>query len=508
MIVQQRIGAVIGLVVVLAGCGPSDPPSSFGATSPVPSSSVGSPSGGPSSTLPGGASPSGTVIVPDRITWFRAGAVLATPPDGRMLTPRTFDTGIQAVEPTMGLLPDGSFAVQGWDRPVADEQGTAHVFVGSPTGGDWREITAPPAQVTHDPYLAVDPRSGRIFSANLRLPGELDPKLFCVTVAFTADLGGTWTPAEPICETDADRPRVITTVPVTSKPTDGPSIVHVCYYHSRINGQSCLRSLDGGRTFGPSGDIPADDCDPGPAGPLFGHLATDPTGVLYLARVACGIPVIAISRDEGLTWQEHQIGPKGWNGFGEMGVAVDADGTVYGVWVGADRLPYLAASRDDGTTWSKPLLVSPPGVREVNLPTLDAGAAGHLAIGMIVSTDAPMGSKPSVPAQCSLGPCPDPVFYEAVTWHAALTVTANALAAEPILGTTILNDPTEPIVRGGCGPGRCKANGDFLDGLIDEAGVPWLAFVTCPDGICPTNARKTWASSIGTIGSVEGLPLR
>lgn len=284
-------------------------------------------------------------MAPQRVAYHQAGQAIASPPDGLPVpTVRLFDTGIQANEPSIAILPDGSFAYQGWDRP-ATSVGTWHVFLRRPPDVAWRDVSPTPARPTHDPYLAADPRTGRIFSANLLLPGELDPDRFCVVVSFTDDQGLTWTSADPVCDADADRPRVITSVPVTSSPTGYPSLVHLCYFHSSADGQSCLRSLDGGRTFRPTGEIAPDGCDSGVSGALFGHLATDHTGALYLARMSCRRPVVAISRDEGATWDEHAIGPPGWNGYGETAVAVDEDGVVYGLWISNDRLPYLVFQR-------------------------------------------------------------------------------------------------------------------------------------------------------------------
>ena len=68
------------------------------------------------------------------------------------------------------------------------------------------------------------------------------------------------------------------------------------------------------------------------------------------------------------------IGPEGWNGYPELAVAVDDDGAIYGLWVSTDRLPYLATSVDGGSTWTPPVLVAAPGVTEVNLVVLEAGA--------------------------------------------------------------------------------------------------------------------------------------
>ena len=301
---------------------------------------------------------------------------------------------------------------------------------------------------------------------------------------------------------------VIASNPVTSE-TGEASLISLCYVNARADGQTCLRSVDGGATFKPSGSIPADGCDPGSAGPLFGHLATDERGTLYLGRISCRRPVIAISSDEGTSWTERVIGPEGWNGYPEVAVAIDADGVVYGVWVSTDRLPYLVWSSDGGTTWSDPIPVGAPGVTEANLVVVEAGASGHVAIGALVSIDAPAGVKPAVAVDCHDGPCTDAIFYEEVTWHASLTTTADAMDEAPLFVTAILNDPDEPIIRGACGPGRCKSNADFTDLTIDARGRPWMAFVACPDGVCPTRPTGGWwGSSAGMLGTIDGVSLR
>ena len=228
-----------------------------------------------------------------------------------------------------------------------------------------------------------------------------------------------------------------------------------------------------------------------------------------ISAASCRRPVIAISADEGVTWTEHVIGPEGWNGYPELAVAVDDDGAIYGLWVSTDRLPYLATSVDGGSTWTPPVLVAAPGVTEVNLVVLEAGAGGRVAIGALVSTDAPAGIKPPVAVECRLGPCTDAVFYEDVTWHAEPVVDDRCPAQAPTFVSAILNDPASPIVRGACGPGRCKSNADFTDLVIDSAGQPWMAFVACPDGECPTRPTGGWwGSSTGMLGTVDGVSLR
>lgn len=113
-----------------------------------------------------------------------------TPPAaGPRATVTEFSTGIQATEPSIAILPDGQIAFQGWDRQPAGLVGTSHIFVGGPTD-TWREISPSPAEPTHDPYLTADPETGRVFSSNFLVPGELESDQFCAVVSFTDDRGG------------------------------------------------------------------------------------------------------------------------------------------------------------------------------------------------------------------------------------------------------------------------------------------------------------------------------
>ncbi len=500
---QRLVVAIAVAAVVVAACG-APPPLPPSATATVAASVPASHSAGPS---PAAAGTAGSGPVTYHSSDQRPGTAPATGPRPAV---SSFTTGIQATEPSIAILPDGRIAYQGWDRPATGEVGTSHVFVGGPRE-PWRDISPSPAPATHDPYLNSDPATGRIFSSSLKLPGELDPDAFCAVVTFTDDDGANWISAPPICADDLDRPRLITSKPITTRLDGYPNLVHLCYFLGETDGQSCARSVDGGRTFQPSGSIPPDGCDSGSAGALFGHLATDAKGTLYLGRMSCGRPMIAISTDEGQTWVDHAMGPRGWNGYADVAVAVDDDGVIYGLWVSNDRLPYLAISRDAGSTWTDPIYVAPPGVTEANLPVMEVGIGGHLAMGALVSLDAPAGIKPSLAAQCVASPCREARGYENVTWHASMTITTDALAADPLFISAVLNDPARPIVRGTCGPGRCKADADFIDVAIDAAGQPWLAYVACPDGDCPQwqgTAQPGWASAEGMLGTIANVPLR
>jgi hypothetical protein len=167
-----------------------------------------------------------------------------------------------------------------------------------------------------------------------------------------------------------------------------------------------------------------------------------------------------------------QVSDAGVNGIQGSGsnpsVAVDAKGSIYYAWVAEDRLPYVATSRDAGKTWSEPIAVGLPGLDEANLFTLEVGAAGKIAFAF-------MGSDNSGFQECR----PDCGGARAkTTWNGYLGMSADIFSKNPTFFTATVNDPSDPMKVGTCGPGRCgDAVLDFLDVVIDPQGIPSAAFV-------------------------------
>ena len=110
--------AILGLA--LAGCGDAATPSI--------TSSVASPTAAPRGTTVASIAPSpsgsAAAVAPERITVHQAGVVVEPPSGLAQATARSFATGIAASEPTVAVLPDGSFVYQGWDRPPNGAEGT------------------------------------------------------------------------------------------------------------------------------------------------------------------------------------------------------------------------------------------------------------------------------------------------------------------------------------------------------------------------------------------------
>jgi hypothetical protein len=321
--------------------------------------------------------------------------------------------------------------------------------------------------------------------------------------------------------------------PVMSPTTGYPNIVYTCSTQAGATIYSvaamCLKSLDGGLSWAPTGE-PAfvtdmqEENDLGVQGychGAIGHGYVGSDGTVYIPKGLCGQPWLAISHDEGATWERVQVSNLGMpqTEIGvyehEASVAADAKGNVYYFWMGHDRLPYLAESRDEGKTWGKPMMVGVPGLKEAALPHLDAGGVGKVAIVYYGSTNSPGppfpeadDCKPDIVGCFSklffLNP-PDPKSYRDVTWNGYMTVTANALDKRPVFYTASVNDPSDPMVRGTCGPIRCKSVYDFIDVAIDRHGVPWAAYVDNCILACAKKGPNNQGDE-GVLATIKGAP--
>ena len=435
---------------------------------------------------------------------------------------RMHRSGFGAGEPTLGITKDGTIFYQALDG--------GPIVIRSDDGGrKWKDVSPDlNGRKRHpeslDPFLYVDQDTDRVFTYDF---------LFgCSEISFSDDEGKSWTTSTLNCGLQ-DHQNLFTGPPVTSPTVGYPNIVYTCSTQGGATIYSlaaqCLKSLDGGLTWSPTG-APAfvtdmqEENDLGVQGychGAIGHGYVGPDGTVYIPKGLCGQPWLAISHDEGLTWDRQQISDLGMpqTAIGvyehEASVAADAKGNVYYFWISNDRMPYLAVSRDGGKTWRKPIMVGPPGLTEAALPHMTVGATGKLAIVYYGSTNSPGEPFPEADdCKPNMVDCfrelfflnpPDPERYADVTWNGYMTVTANALDRNPKFFSSTVNAPDDPLVRGTCGPIRCKAVYDFIDVSIDRDGQPWAAYVDACILACVEKGPDNQGNE-GFIGTVTGGP--
>lgn len=420
---------------------------------------------------------------------------------GTPLTVQAHSVERDAAEPTIGVDADGvafmaAGAFDALDLPI----GLARTEIKRSTDGgkSWESVqTTTPADLTTvppttlDPYVYLDEDTGRVFTPDLYVA--------CNYLQFSDDKGETWTQSPVACGQPGvnDHQTVVTGPPPEGQQSLGiyPNYVYYCF--NRVADASCGRSLDGGLTFLPAGQpafLGVND-DRQLCGGLHGHIVTDIRGNVYLPKGHCGFPWLAISEDGAQTWRTVQVNDQFGSAGTHLAVEVDDDGTIYYLWWTAEeRVPLLARSFDSGRTWTEPLLVAPPGVMEVNFPTIDVGKPGQIAISFPGTTVDRNTDDPNV----------DPTSRP---WNYYVMTSLDADSASPTFVSTTAQPLSDPIHRGNCGPGRCAGMFDFIDVEITPTGDIWAAATdTCTDEAgCNTADGARAPSALGiAIRSLSG----
>ncbi|HEX2058312.1 MAG TPA: sialidase family protein [Actinomycetota bacterium] len=407
---------------------------------------------------------------------------------------RWYDTTLDAGEPTIGHSQDGSVFFVGADiDTVAGRPNQVDIVRSDDFGGTWTNVSPKLGPenthpITLDPYIWMDNDTGRLFTIDLTVA--------CSIMSFTDDEGASWVTNPLACGRPVnDHQTLFGGPPVTSTPVAYENVLYYCW--NDVATSSCSKSIDGGLTFRPSG-TPAfrgvTQDDGGEAelcGGLHGQGVVSPKdGTVFLPRQYCGRPFVAISHDEGLSWEQVRVSRLGHPVGSHPSVDVDAAGNVYYTWVAEDHNLWLTISRNNGETWGKPMMVAAPGVDEANLPAIDVGHPGKIAISYMGSEN-----SPGTPRE-------NGADYTRVTWNGYITISPNVLSERPIFYSASVNDPEDPLFRGRCGPGRCGRVYDFIDSEIGPDGTPWGAFVDACIEIC---AQPTSAGNYGDKGFVGRL---
>lgn len=426
--------------------------------------------------------------------------------------------GRQAAEPTIGVdkLNRAYYPASTFDAlPKESPRNSAHTILltSGDRGKQWRSVQPMIASqdahpVSLDPYVYVDPKTSRIFDIDLALAGSY--------LSFSDDSGETWTTVPLTSASGAnDHQTLFAGPPPAGNPSlipldpKFPRIVYYCVNSIAVVG--CAHSVDGGKTFSQAGGPPyPTGVQPGGknfgvCGSLHGHGVADSKGRIFLPQGRCLEPSIAVSNDGGLTWTSSVVSKAVGASFVQTSVAVDAaDNLYYTWWDDLHRLPYLSVSKDHGATWGPAIMIAPPGVHEVNWPTIDAGDPGRIAI-TFPGTTAVNEDDRTKPSTDLTRP-----------WNSYVVVSTNALSSNPLFLSTITNAPYDPVHRGNCN-GRCGNMYDFLDVVVspNDQGRVWAtATDTCTKASSCNSKRVKGAdgaainASNGAAVDMQGVAIR
>lgn len=485
--------ALCAAVCAIAGAG-----SATLGHSPVAKASV-APS--PSAQMPAGCDPSLPVVA------HRAGGAAVAPPTGDTLPIAcASQTGYPTSETTLAVTGAGSLIFS----PAKTENSLARSTNG---GGTWRLTTPITEQPTGfwntvDPDVVVDRHTGRVFWSHATGPVRDETALPQVNplpqgagfylaaaqgfqVYSSSDDGLTWTTADYSTAPTGDWEKLAVGPPVAggAQPTGYPDMVYLCA-NSPLEvsgpGRLCYKSLDGGHSFtiagyaSPSASNPPDTCPP----LNFDPPVVDSGGVVYQPVTCQQADYVLLSKDEGSTysWIPVPGAPTGSVDSGpHLQLAVDDADNLYGLEQTAG-LTYLIVSRDHARTWSAPMMVAGPGLTNVSLPALSAGADGHVAITYYASAD------------------PNAQLHTAY-----ITQTADALDPRPLFYTGALNDPRQPIFHDYGLQDAPRA--DFIGGSYDQAGQNFWAGVVKQLGPPDSNENIPTVGLAGTLQFSSTTPL-
>src|SRR5213592_2116684 len=348
----------------------------------------------------------------------------------------------------------------------------------------WYNSAAPTSLfVDSDPIGFTDPQTGRVFAGELTLTSPSCKISFTDTDGLNAlgqpDQAG-WSPSSGPLGSGIDHETIgggPYHTPVPSLPTPYP---HAVYYCSQdLVTAFCLRSDDGGATYGPPVATYTSQC-----GGLHGHVKVAPDGTVYLPNNSCGgTGAVVVSEDNGLTWNVRPVQnannqTRANANLQDPAVAVDNNGRVYfamststvaGSATGGSNA-VVATSTDRGATWQNIYDVGAVyGLKNIAFPAAVAADAGRAAVafyGSTISGDESANSFNGI-------------------WHLYVASTFDG----GLHWTTTDATPKDPLQRG-CiwmhgGADICRNLLDFFDMTVDKQGRAQVGYVDgCTDGAC------------------------
>ncbi|HVM44873.1 MAG TPA: sialidase family protein, partial [Candidatus Thermoplasmatota archaeon] len=247
----------------------------------------------------------------------------------------------------------------------------------SPPTATWENAKSPYSIINVDPIAAVDHVTGRTFA------GGLDGA--CSVLSYSDNDGASWTPMGNSCAGAAwDHPTIGSGPWAGGKPLNA-LYDRVVYYCAQLSVAQCAVSSDGGLTFGAGINVPCGYINPG----LHGSVHVGSNGWAYLPFLDCGgNSGVAVTKDNGLTWQSRPITNAKTPGDGfDPDVATTTSGWAYVAYPTADWGVGVALTKDGGATWTNfGDVAAAAGIRSSTFHEMVAGDDDRAAVVYLGST--------------------------------------------------------------------------------------------------------------------------
>lgn len=415
-------------------------------------------------------------------------------------------SGLGSSENTVAITSDGTVLV----APAFTEDGFG-VLRTRDHGASWEPVLPNEhGGATHDrvqPYMHIDNETDRILYVTAA--GGIDGAVG-FDLSITDDGGDSWT-AGTVGEGTVDWIKMISATPV-DVATDGypnamyaaaPAPISTPSPLSLPEYQQVQRSLDGGRTWqdvaGEQLSLdPVDHGCPANEWVIYGGGVSDSDGVLYYGFRRCARLGIAISRDDGVTWTVNDVPGATLVEYGGLlshqqlpnlmvsePLAVDADNNLYALWADENDALRFAVSRDGAQTWSAPIAVAAPEATHAIFGAMAVREPGTVALAYYGSADG-------------------------LDYHGYIAETRNALDAHPTFSTITINEPSDPLFKGGfdMGYNEVLQGGDLIEiAQIRYApnGDLWAGFV---QDMCPGSGNRgecTWDKAAHADSPYQGV---
>ncbi|MHB8633498.1 MAG: sialidase family protein [Thermoplasmatota archaeon] len=433
------------------------------------------------------------------VAYYRNGTLLALPAGAVLGSPLWKNLNVSGPEPNIGSTPDGSLFFNAQNTVLRSQD----------NGTTWKVVhdyaIAGGVNPNSDPMLWADPITSRVYQAPMAVI------LACSAIYWSDDHGSTWTSAPaPQCGRGVyDHQKLASGKPGPGlNPAAGvawPTVVYMCY--NGIGVTNCAVSYDGGETWPVDKPVFANNAGKIAGGPDLpagstncasgqdGRPTVAPDGTVVVARgLFCPTPLVAVSRDSGLTWSTAAL-PRVANPTTlDPAIAFTPDGTMYLLVADGDYHMTLSSSKDFGATWQGPFPIDPPGVKSVSFAALSAGDNGRIAAAFLGTRDS--GGNPTT-------------ANATARWHMFVVTSDDANTSAPAFTSYQVTPDSDPVQVGGIWQGGGGDPSRNLLDFIDSTASHGTFYVAYADGCtqkCSNNPKATPDMSRSSVASVAYLP--